>query len=251
MAIISARNSYLAVCYLFAQTFATIHGATLIPRVPATPVYAMNPGAAAFHDSCLAQTPKNNLETKQDFIQRAWAGALEMVAAAQERFTNTRGFLGDDGEEPTDYERTRSIIQGYDPGYVQFFKMDWSKSTVFFLRQVWSFLMSSINVRPGEGGRPANNQIVIICGPVDNSALSWEDACRDTPQGKVVAGTRSIKDQNSNTLYICDTYFERDRFDLFKAATEPNAAPDQNGVTAAVFHKVRQLEGEQGTDGKF
>ena len=251
MAMKSAKNFHFTLLLLAVQLAASIHGATLIPRAPNNaPVYVMNPEAVGFHDSCLSKTLTNDAETKQDFIQRAWAGALEMAAAARTRFTNTRTIVGDNGDEPMSLPLMHLILDASDPGYVQFFKLDWTTSTVLYVRQVWSAITGSINQKPGDGIRPSNNQINIICGPVENLKPSWEDSCKDTPQGKVIAGTRSSRDQNSNTIYICDTFFELDRFDLFKAATEPGAAPDQNGVTAAVFNKVRQLEGQRGTDGK-
>ena len=251
MAIISAKNFNLTLLLLAVHLAASIHGATLMPRAPNdASEYVMNPEAAEFHDSCLAKNPKNDAETKQDFIQRAWAGALEMAAAAQTRFTDTRTIVGDHGDEPESLSLMHMILDASDPGYVQFFRLDYTASTVLYVRQIWSSITNTMNKKPGDGTRPANNQISIICGPVENLKPSWEDSCQDKPQGKVIAGTRSSKDQNSNTLYICDTFFELDRFDLFKAATEPGAAPDQNGVTAAIFNKVRQLEGQQGTDGK-
>lgn len=251
MAIKSAKSFHPTLLLLAVQLAASIHGATLMPRAPNdAPVYVMNPEAVEFHDSCLAKNPKNDAETKQDFIQRAWASALEMAAAAQTRFTDTRSKVGDHGDAPMSLLLMRMILDASDPGYVQFFKLDYTASTVLYGRQIWSGITGSINKKPGDGPRPANNQINIICGPVEKLEPSWEDSCKYNPQGKVIAGTRSSKDQNSNTLYICDTFFERDRFDLLKAATEPGAAPDQNGVTAVVFNKVRQLEGQQGTDGK-
>lgn len=249
MAIKFAKNFRLTLLLLTVQFAASIHGATLISRAPNDPaLYALNPQAVAFHQNCMANNPQNSAETMQDFIQRAWSGALELAAAAQTRFTNTRGILGDDGDPPMS-GLTHSIIDGSDPGWVQFFKLDYTASTVLYARQIWSGITGRINNNPGEGARP-NSKITIICGPVNGLTPSWEDSCRDTPQGKVLAGMRSLKDQNSDTLYICPAFYQTDRFDLFKAATEPGAAPDQNGVTAAVFAKVRQLAGQQGTDGK-
>ncbi len=52
--------------------------------------YQMNIDSVTWDKSCKDPNPSNPSETKQDFVVRGWAGALELAADAQDRFQATK-----------------------------------------------------------------------------------------------------------------------------------------------------------------
>ncbi|KAJ5104696.1 hypothetical protein NUU61_002043 [Penicillium alfredii] len=181
--------------------------------------YAMNQWGITWDPSCRDLNPTNKKETKQDFVKRAWAGAMELRPLSP---------------------KAQEEINKEDPAYVQFFALDWSKEGVGRIQSVLKHLALRANADPGTKRRPSELRSTIDINCKDKWMEDDKDECH-----KTLAFLENQTDPDDDTewansiLNFCPDIWSLPRYDRLKTAAQVNEAYEQ-GVSAADYMLVRR-----------
>ena len=164
------------------------HSAILRTRAGG-PEWTFDATAVQWAPNCKDPSPSNPREMKIYTVLRAFDGALELIADAMDRITETHATLSVD-EGPSIAQKLQ--VSEADPAYVQFFKNDYGKERIDRVKDMFEH-MHDITANLGEGHRPAgrDGQIKISC------SNSWENCVQGsfaftTPQDEKRESYRSV-----------------------------------------------------------